>query len=215
MSFPPQSSCPIFFVLQLWDRWEDAILSRTGFSNLVKQTSWFHSERVKAKKMKRGRIYCVFCCIHWTFLQFSSQSSVRKARRIKTCAHVHGAFMKHRNERGGLTCGQQGGASVRPARPQTWRLHRDAVLKGSIKDGDEDRILWWHFKSAVPVWKAAMLVLFKKKKKQAFFWSQLETSPHVCLSVTRLGVIGVTMGTVGSNQLTDAIGPFRLVCIVR
>lgn len=55
----------------------------------------------------------------------------------------------------------------------------------------------------------------KRKKKQAFFWSQLETSPRVCLSVTRLRVIGVTMGTVGSNQPTDAIGPFRLVCIVR
>lgn len=71
--------------------------------------------------------------------------------RMKTCAHVHGAFMKHRNERGGLTCGQQGGAPVRTASPQMWRLHRDAVLKGSIKDEDEDRILRWHFKSAVPV----------------------------------------------------------------
>lgn len=70
---------------------------------------------------------------------------------MKPCAHVHGAFMKHRNESGGLTCGQQGGASVRPARPQTWRLHRDAVLKGGLKDEDEARILRRHFTSAVPV----------------------------------------------------------------
>lgn len=56
---------------------------------------------------------------------------------------------------------------------------------------------------------------YLKRKKSGLFWSQLETSPHVCLSVTRLRVIGVTMGTVGSNQPTDAIGPFRLVCIVR
>lgn len=162
--------------------------------------------------MKRGEIYCGFCCIRWTLLLFSFQSRVRKDGGWKP---VHGAFMKHRNERGGLTCGQQGGAPVRTASPQMWRLHRDAVLKGTIKYEDEDRILRWHFKSAVPVWKAAMLVLFKKKKKTGLFWSQLETSPHVCLSVTKLRVIGVTMGTVGSNQPTDAIGPFRLVFIVR